>query len=152
MSTCLRTGKHRMCSSNSVGRSVSFFVWGSGIVPFRLGCPSPSTGVAIFTVYPDYLIAFSPPLYGAGGRAEGGATFTQEEIKSGAAFMTIGNSAYILFYLFTFYFYFLQNKLQASQKYEKETLFFKVQVLFNRQEVSDVINRSHLYILQHFTL
>lgn len=123
MSTCLRTGKHRMCSSNSVGRSVSFFVWGSGIVPFRLGCPSPSTGVAIFTVYPDYLIAFSPPLYGAGGRAEGGATFTQEEIKSGAAFMIIGNSAYILFiYLFMFYFYFLQNKLQASQKHKRKLL------------------------------
>lgn len=120
MSTCLRTGKHRMCSSNSVGRSVSFFVWGSGIVPFRLGCPSPSTGVAIFTVYPDYLIAFSPPLYGAGGRAEGGATFTQEEIKSGAAFMTIGNSAYILFIYLCFIFIFCKNKLQASQKHKRK--------------------------------
>lgn len=55
-----------------------------------------------------------------------------------------------------FYFYFLQNKLQASQKYEKETFLFlfcmKRKVLFNRQVVSDVINGSHLYILQHFTL
>lgn len=73
MSTCLRTGKHRMCSSNSVGRSVSLLVWGSEIIPFRLGCPSPDTDVAIFTVYPNYLIAQTPPLYGAGGRARGGA-------------------------------------------------------------------------------
>lgn len=151
MSTCLRTGKHRMCSSNSVGRSVSFFVWGSGIVPFRLGCPSPSTGVAIFTVYPDYLIAFSPPLYGAGGRAEGGATFTQEEIKSGAAFMTIGYSAYILFIYLCFIFIFCKTNYRQVKNI-KGNFLKKVQVLFNRQVVSDVINRSHLYILQHFTL
>lgn len=52
MSTSLRTGKHRMCSSSSVGRSVSFFVWGSEVMPFTSGCPSPATDVAIFTVYP----------------------------------------------------------------------------------------------------
>lgn len=58
-----------MCSSNSVGRSVSFFVRGSEVIPFRFGCPSPATDVAIFTVYPDYLISKTPPLIGAGGRA-----------------------------------------------------------------------------------
>lgn len=62
-----------MCSSNSVGRSVIFFVCVSEIIPFKLRCPSSATEVAIFTVYPDYLIAQAPPSYGAGGMAGGGA-------------------------------------------------------------------------------
>ena len=57
MSSWLRRGKHRMCSSNSAGRSVSFFVWDSEIAPFRPKYPSADTDDAIFTVYPDYLIS-----------------------------------------------------------------------------------------------
>lgn len=60
-----------MCSSSSVGSSVSFLLWGSETIPLRPA--RPATRVAIFTVYPDYLIAQAPPLYGAGGRAKGGA-------------------------------------------------------------------------------
>lgn len=61
-----------MCSSNSAGRSVNFLVWGSKIAPFKLEYRSPATDVAIFTVYPYYLIVQAPPLSGAGGGAYGG--------------------------------------------------------------------------------
>ena len=68
MSTCLRTEKHKIYSSNSAGRSVSFLISVSEIIPFRFEDPSTATDVAIFTVYPDYLIAQAPPHSGAGGR------------------------------------------------------------------------------------
>lgn len=56
-----------MCSSNSVGRSVNVLVWETVEIPFSLGFPSPATVVAIFTVYPDYLISKTPPLLAQGG-------------------------------------------------------------------------------------
>lgn len=73
MSTSWRTGKHRMCSSNSVGRSVSLFVRGSWEMPFTSGCPSPATDVAIFTVYPITSCPSPAPLWRRGrGVGKGG--------------------------------------------------------------------------------
>ncbi len=146
MSTCLRTGKHRMCSSNSVGRSVSFLVWGSEIIPFRLGCPSPATDVAIFTVYHDYLIAQAPPLYGAGGRATGWAEEVYCNVigcsikRKKEALLPSGSSGYSSFYFFSFlsiteYSEFTKRNVQYNSSAVERSSSFKILDLFQSEEV-----------------